>query len=42
MLPPGQETLIALPTLQAGQVLQIGCQLHPAHRTATLVVLPGS
>ena len=41
VLPPGQETLIALPALRGGQVLKIGCQLHPAHRTATLVVLRG-
>ena len=40
VLPPGQETLIALPALQGGQVLHVGCQLHPAHRGATLVVLP--
>jgi len=42
VLPPGQETQIALPALHGGQVLHIGCQLHPAHRGATLVVLPGA
>ncbi|HZO10233.1 MAG TPA: cupredoxin domain-containing protein [Myxococcota bacterium] len=41
VLPPGQETRIELPKLEARQVLQIGCHMHPAHRTATLVVLPG-
>jgi hypothetical protein len=42
VLPPGEEKVIELPPLKGGQVLRIGCQLHPAHRTATLVVLPGS
>jgi hypothetical protein len=41
VLPPGEEKVIELPALKAGQVLHIGCQLHPAHRGATLVVLPG-
>jgi hypothetical protein len=42
VLPPGEEKVIELPKLEAGQVLHIGCQLHPAHRGATLVVLPGA
>jgi hypothetical protein len=41
VLQPGQETLLPLPPLQGGQVLRIHCHMHPAHRTATLVVLPG-
>ena len=42
VLPPGEEKVIELPKLQGGQVLHIGCQLHPAHRGATLVVLPAA
>jgi hypothetical protein len=42
VLQPGQETQLPLPPLQGGQVLRIHCQMHPAHRTATLVVLPGT
>lgn len=41
VLPPGEEHELALPELEGGHVYQIHCQLHPAHRTATLVVLPG-
>jgi Cupredoxin-like domain len=41
VLPPGEEKVIELPALKGGQVLHIGCQLHPAHRGATLVVLRG-
>lgn len=41
VLPPGEETLIELPILEAGAIYQINCQLHPPHRTATLVVVPG-
>jgi cupredoxin-like protein len=40
VLPPQQEYELELPALEGHQVLQINCQLHPAHRTATLVVLP--
>ena len=40
VLPPGEESVVNLPPLHAGQVLRIHCQLHPAHRAATLVVLP--
>lgn len=37
----GQETRIDQPPLEGAQVLQINCHLHPPHRTATLVVVPG-
>jgi|SRR5262245_14849038 len=40
VLPPQAEHEIDLPALEPNQVLQINCHLHPAHRTATLVVLP--
>lgn len=40
-LAPKQETRVALPPLEGGQVSRIHCQLHGAHRGATLVVLPG-
>jgi heme/copper-type cytochrome/quinol oxidase subunit 2 len=39
VLPPGEEHVLELPELKGGHVYQIHCQLHPAHRTATLVVL---
>ncbi len=41
ILPPREELIFELPPLEAGSVLRIRCHLHPAHRTATLVVLPG-
>jgi hypothetical protein len=41
VLYPGEETRIELPTLKAHEIYTIGCQLHPPHRTATLVVAPG-
>jgi len=41
VLAPGKETLLPLPPLAGGQVLRVHCQMHPAHRMATLVVLPG-
>lgn len=41
ILVPGQETAVELPALEGGRVLRIDCHLHPPHRTATLVVLPG-
>lgn len=41
VLPPQQEHQIVLDGLEGHRVLQINCQLHTAHRTATLVVLPG-
>lgn len=39
VLPPGEEHELKLPALEGGKVYQVHCQLHPAHRTATLVVL---
>jgi heme/copper-type cytochrome/quinol oxidase subunit 2 len=42
VLQPQVEHPVKLPTLKPNQVYNINCQLHPAHRTATLVVLPGS
>lgn len=41
VLPPQQETRVELPALDARQVLRIDCHLHPPHRTATLLVVPG-
>ena len=40
VLPAQAEHEVELPALEPHQVLSIGCHLHPAHRTATLVVLP--
>jgi heme/copper-type cytochrome/quinol oxidase subunit 2 len=40
VLMPGEETKIELPVLQGSEIYTIGCQLHPPHRTATLVVVP--
>ena len=40
VLPPAQETVIELPTLEAHRIYAINCQMHPAHRTATLMVVP--
>ena len=41
VLPVQEELAVKLPALEGGHVYQVNCQLHPAHRTATLVVLPG-
>jgi heme/copper-type cytochrome/quinol oxidase subunit 2 len=41
VLQPGAETKIDLPVLEGKRIYAIGCQLHPPHRTATLVVVPG-
>ena len=41
VLYPGEETLVELPVLEGSEIYTIGCQLHPPHRTATLVVVPG-
>jgi len=41
VLYPGEETRVELPALEGSEVYTIGCQLHPPHRTATLVVMPG-
>jgi hypothetical protein len=40
VLPPGQETPIDLPTLEAHRIYVINCHLHPPHRSATLMVVP--
>jgi hypothetical protein len=37
----GEETRVELPALEGSEIYTIGCQLHPPHRTATLVVVPG-
>jgi heme/copper-type cytochrome/quinol oxidase subunit 2 len=41
VLPVQEEFAVKLPALEGGHVYQVNCQLHPAHRTASLVVLPG-
>ncbi len=41
VLIPGEETRVELPVLEGSEIYTIGCQLHPPHRTATLVVVPG-
>jgi len=41
VLNPEEETRIELPVLKGSEIYTIGCQLHPPHRTATLVVMPG-
>ncbi len=41
ILPSKQEYRVELPALEGGRVYQINCHLHPPHRTAVLVVLPG-
>lgn len=40
VLPVGEEHVIELPAMDGHQLLQINCQLHTTHRTATLLVLP--
>jgi Cupredoxin-like domain len=40
VLEPGVETPVVLPPLEAGHIYTVNCHLHPAHRTASLVVLP--
>ena len=40
VLQPQQEHEVKLPKLKSKRIYGINCQLHPAHRTATLVVLP--
>ena len=40
LLPPGEETLVALPPLIAPQIYGIECHLHVPHRHASLVVVP--
>lgn len=41
ILAPKEETPVELPALEGGHVYRIHCQMHGAHRSATLVVLPG-
>jgi heme/copper-type cytochrome/quinol oxidase subunit 2 len=41
VLPPGEEYEVALSGLEGGNVYHVHCHLHPAHRTGTLLVLPG-
>jgi hypothetical protein len=41
VLNAGEETRVELPVLKGSEIYTIGCQLHPPHRTATLVVVPG-
>ena len=41
IVPVQEEFTIELPALEGGHVYRVNCQLHPAHRSATLVVLPG-
>lgn len=41
VLPPGEEFRLKLPALEAGRIHRIDCQLHPPHRSASLVVVPG-
>ena len=41
VLLPGQEQTVALPTLEAHRIYAITCHLHPPHRGATLMVVPG-
>ena len=38
---PGEEVMIDLPPLTGSEIYNIGCHLHPPHRHATLVVVPG-
>src|SRR5512134_4077653 len=37
---PGVETPVELPPLEGGRIYAINCHVHPAHRSATLLVLP--
>ena len=40
VLPSQEEFKVELPALEGGKIFEIYCHLHPAHRTATLVVMP--
>ena len=40
VLPPGEEYVVQLPELAAGNVYEMQCHLHPPHRGASIVVLP--
>ncbi len=41
VLPAGEEIQLDLPALAGGEIYRIACHLHPPHRSATLVVVPG-
>ncbi len=41
ILPSKEEYEVKVPALEAGKVYRIRCQLHPAHRSATLLVVGG-
>ncbi len=41
VLEPGAEQVVELPTLEAHRIHAITCHLHPPHRGATLMVVPG-
>ncbi len=41
VLQPGAEQVVELPTLEAHRIYAITCHLHPPHRGATLMVVPG-
>ena len=41
VLQPGVEQVVELPTLEAHRLHAITCHLHPPHRGATLMVVPG-
>ena len=41
VLYPGMETKVELPAMDGHRIFHIHCHLHPPHRTATLVVVPG-
>jgi len=41
VLQPGVEQVVELPTLEAHRLYAINCHLHPPHRSATLMVVPG-
>jgi hypothetical protein len=40
VLPADEEFEVVLPALEAGRIYRIHCQLHPPHRSASLIVLP--
>jgi hypothetical protein len=40
VIQPGVETPVELPQLEGGHVWAVNCHVHPAHRSATLLVLP--
>jgi len=42
VLPSQEEHRVELPALEGGRIYRIQCHLHPPHRTATLVVMPGN